>query len=121
MYNPYYSQNQQPQVSYMSTRGKDAVISFPIAPGNTIIFKDETAPYVYIKAMGYSSLDSPTLEVYKREEPQQMVQIVNEDNKLQEDIDRLFEEIEGIKKKLNAKPTTTATTVRKKGANDDTK
>ena len=106
------------------------VVNYPIAPGNTIIFKDETAPYVYIKSMGYSTLESPKLEIYKREDPivqQQSSQNTVIDNsineKLQSDIDSLYDEIEDIKKKLNSNTASTTTTnnrTRKKGAENDT-
>ena len=54
---PFYNQNQQPQVSFMSIRGKEIAINYPIAPNNTIIFRDELEPYIYVKSMGYSPLD----------------------------------------------------------------
>ena len=129
-YSYYNQQNLQPQVGFMSVRGKDMVVNYPIAPGNTIIFKDETAPYVYIKSMGYSTLESPKLEIYKREDPivqQQSSQNTVIDNsineKLQSDIDSLYDEIEDIKKKLNSNTASTTTTnnrTRKKGAENDT-
>ena len=46
---------------------------WPIAPGSSITFKDETAPYVYTKTMGFSQLDRPQFETYrliKEDEPE---------------------------------------------------
>lgn len=106
---PNYYQNQQPQVSFMSIRGKDTAINYPIAPNNTIIFKDETAPYIYVKSMGFSPLEKPMMEIYKKEELQQEgVSEVKEDNsiiqKIQTDIEGILDDIEGIKQKLNNRP-----------------
>ena len=103
----YYNQNQTPQVGFMSVRGKDIAVNYPIAPGNTIFFKDEVAPYIYVKTMGYSPLDKPTLDTYKREDmikqaPEPSKDVVIE--KLQEDISSIMDDIDGIKKKLNARP-----------------
>lgn len=109
---PFYNQNQQPQVSYMSSHGRDMVINYPIAPGNTIIFRDEAEPYVYIKTMGYSPMDKPVLEIYRREDAQDSKQSDVALDKIQEDIKGIIEEIDNINKKLNYKPR------RKDGDND---
>lgn len=48
--------------------------NYPIAPGNSVTFKDENAPYVYTKTMGFSQLDRPIFERYrlvKEEIPQE--------------------------------------------------
>lgn len=48
--------------------------NYPVAPGNSVTFKDENAPYVYTKTMGFSQLDRPIFEKYrliKEEEPPQ--------------------------------------------------
>ena len=108
---PFYNQNQQPQVSFMSIRGKDIAINYPIAPNNTIIFRDEVEPYIYVKSMGYSPLDKPVMDIYRREEPnlaQESLPIIKEDNstieKMQDDIEAIMKDVEGIKQKMNAKP-----------------
>lgn len=45
--------------------------NYPVAPGNSIVFKDENAPYIYVKTMGFSQFDSPSFEKYRlqKEEP----------------------------------------------------
>lgn len=108
---PNFYQNQQPQVSFMSIRGKDIAVNYPIAPNNTIIFKDEMAPYIYVKSMGFSPLEKPMMEIYKREEPiqtQEGTSEVKEDNstieKMQDDIQAMLCDIESIKKRLNSRP-----------------
>lgn len=109
---PYYNQNQSSQVGFMSVRGKDIAINYPIAPGNTIFFKDEIAPFIYVKTMGYSPLEKPTLDTYKREDlvtaPVPETKPIAKDNsvidKMQEDITMILEDIDGIKKRLNTRP-----------------
>lgn len=39
--------------------------NYPVAPGNSITFKDERAPYCYVKTMGFNQLDRPTFERYR--------------------------------------------------------
>lgn len=88
-YNYGYPYNQQPAMQYqqvqqtapqqiqnggfVSVRSKQEALMWPIAPGSSITFKDETAPYVYTKTMGFSQLDRPQFETYrliKEDEPE---------------------------------------------------
>ena len=39
--------------------------SYPVAYGNSVTFKDETAPYIYVKTMGFSQLDTPVFDKYR--------------------------------------------------------
>lgn len=39
--------------------------NYPVAPGNSVTFKDESAPYVYTKTMGYNQLETPRFEKYR--------------------------------------------------------
>lgn len=91
-YNPYYpmqsngyptqptqQQMQMPQVQaqaqaqmqqiqnggFVSVRNEIEARNYPVAPGNSITFKDETAPYVYTKTMGFSQLDRPIFDKYR--------------------------------------------------------
>lgn len=59
-------QNQQPQnAGFVSVRSEAEARNYPVAYGNSITFKDETAPYIYTKTMGFSQLDRPTFEKFK--------------------------------------------------------
>ena len=46
-------------------------MSYPVAPGNSVTFKNENQPYIYTKTVGFSQLDQPIFEVFKltKEEP----------------------------------------------------
>lgn len=61
-------QNQPQQIQnggFISVRSRIEAQNYPIAPGNSVTFKDETAPYVYVKTMGFSSLDRPVFEAFR--------------------------------------------------------
>lgn len=71
-FNPYYQQQmpqiqqqmpqqvQQPQIqatNFLTVPSEEIARNYPVAPGNSITFKNENAPYVYSKTMGFSQLD----------------------------------------------------------------
>ena len=126
---PQYMQTAQPNMQntqqiqnggFVSVRSKQEALMWPIAPGSSITFKDETAPYVYTKTMGFSQLDRPQFETYRliKEEPPEAPQMVTEQSKegtavkspdyaLKSDLevlitayDRLQKEIEDLKGEL---------------------
>ena len=70
--NPYAYQSQMQQQSqqiqtagFVSVRSEEEARNYPVALGNSVTFKDENAPYIYTKTMGFSQLDRPTFEKYK--------------------------------------------------------
>lgn len=76
-YNQQYNQPQQTVQSgnLISVPNESEARMYPIAPGNSVTFKDENAPFIYTKTMGFSLLDRPVFERYKRvdEAPQESV------------------------------------------------
>ena len=50
---------------FVSIRGEQEARSYPVAVGMSVTFKDETAPYIYTKTMGFSQLDTPRFEKFK--------------------------------------------------------
>lgn len=76
-YNQQYNQPQQTVQSgnLISVPNESEARMYPIAPGNSVTFKDENAPFIYTKTMGFSLLDRPVFERYKRvdEAPQENV------------------------------------------------
>lgn len=71
-FNPYMQQmNQQPQNQQIqngglvSVRSEDEARNYPVAPGNSVTFKNESAPFVYTKTMGFSQLDRPVFERFR--------------------------------------------------------
>jgi hypothetical protein len=75
MYNPYPQNYQQPMQiqdgGFVSVRNEMEARSYPVRYGNSVTFKDETAPYIYVKTMGFSQLDTPIFDKYRlvKEEP----------------------------------------------------
>lgn len=62
------AQAQQPtiqQSGFVLVQSEQEARAYPVAPGNSITFKDESQPYCYVKTMGFSQLDRPTFERYR--------------------------------------------------------
>ena len=117
---PSFQQSQQAQQiqngGFVSVHNENEARNYPIAPGNSVTFKDENAPYVYTKTQGFSQLDRPVFEKYrlvKEEEyqPQQIAQNAptsvekaeqanNIDYALKSDLRALWDEIEALKKRM---------------------
>lgn len=62
-------QMQQPQQiqqsGFVLVQSEQEARSYPVAPGNSITFKDESQPYCYVKTMGFNQLDRPVFEKYR--------------------------------------------------------
>ena len=110
-YYPYqqqYQQIQQPMQiqngGLVSVRGIEEARNYPVAPGNSVTFKDETSPYVYTKTQGFSQLDRPVFEKYRlvKEEDAPDVQTnVHEQYALQSDLELIRKEIAELRKSMN--------------------
>lgn len=121
---PQYMQTAQPNMQntqqiqnggFVSVRSKQEALMWPIAPGSSITFKDETAPYVYTKTMGFSQLDRPQFETYRliKEEPPEAPQTPTEQRKddpvgkgadyaLKSDLEVLINAYDKLQKELEA-------------------
>ena len=114
---PNYYQNfypQQPQQArsndFILVPNEETARNYPVAPGNSVNFKDENASYIYTKTMGFSQFDQPIFKKYKlieeetRNLPEKAVE-VNEAinvsiNDLKSKIEANSSEIEALKKEL---------------------
>lgn len=113
LYNYALQQTQptpQPQIQmsgFVTVQSEDEARKWGIAPGNSITFKDESAPYIYTKTMGFSQFDTPVFEKYKLvkvEEPKPLPVDNAESNELEEikkEISAIRSEIAEIKGGLN--------------------
>ena len=92
-YNPYYPQmpqmqqqmQQTPQMGQQMPQQQNGGIvrvkneaearEYPIAPGYSMTFIDDSANYCYTKSLGYSQFDKPRFEKYRlvKEEPEKTV------------------------------------------------
>lgn len=114
-----FQQSIQPQIQnggFISVRNEQEARNYPIAPGNSVTFKDENMPYVYVKTMGFSQLDRPNFEKFrlvKEEEIQaqqaaqnppvsneNLQQTNNVDYAKKDEITALWSEIDALKSKL---------------------
>lgn len=92
---------QTPQIQnggFVSVPNEEIARTYPIAPGNSITFKDENAPYIYTKTMGFSQLDRPTFEKYRlvREEERQIVSQVPEERVSRDDLQGMKDDIASL-------------------------
>lgn len=116
-YQPYYQQyqpysaNQQPQQiqngGFVSVRSAQEAFNYPVALGNSVTFKDETAPYIYVKTRGFSQLEEPIFEQFQlvkvdnSQKAAEPVQTASPEYALKVDITALQNEIDLLKKKVS--------------------
>lgn len=113
----------QPQIQnggFVSVRSEQEARNYPVAPGTSITFKDENAPYCYTKTKGFSALEEPLFEKYKlvkedasHEAPASPVEAQNiriedyvlktEFQRLMDTVDAISDEIELLQKRLDRK------------------
>lgn len=121
-YNPYYQQafnqqypqmQQQSQIAQnqqqiqtnglISVRSESEAANYPVQAGNSVTFKDETAPYIYVKTMGFSQLDRPIFDKYRLVK-EDAADLSAGDQKaefgaLQREIDALWKAVDDLKPK----------------------
>lgn len=110
MYNPYQQNFSQMQNGgFVSVRSEMEAWNYPVKYGASVNFKDETAPYIYVKTMGLSQFDTPVFEKYRlvKEDattPIKTPEITETNNvayeELRADIDALKAEIKALKEEL---------------------
>lgn len=120
-FNPFQGQNavgynQQPTQQIqngglVSVRSEDEARNYPVAPGNSVTFKNESAPFVYTKTMGFSQLDRPVFERFRLVKEEAENAPKTEDKKqdidmsvyaLKTDLAAIFGEIDAIKATVEA-------------------
>lgn len=93
---PIMPKADMPMGFFVPVANENVARNYPVGYGNTVVFKDENSPRMYVKAMGYSQLESPIFEKYVREEEKPISDDVNEkSNNLS--YDDLKAEIDGVK------------------------
>lgn len=108
MYNPYPQNYQQPMQiqdgGFVSVRNEMEARSYPVRYGNSVTFKDETAPYIYVKTMGFSQLDTPIFDKYRlvKEEPTMPNKAPETEDTYKLAFDELKGEIETLKADIKA-------------------
>lgn len=132
---PYYQQQYQqmpqqtqpqlqPQIQnngFISVPSEEVARNYPVAPGNSVTFKNENAPYVYTKTMGFSQLDRPSFEKYKlvKEDVEEVPENPNSIDELRHKIGELNVELDELRGEIDAlKEQPTKTTTRRKKDGD---
>ena len=131
-YNPYinayqpYQQQMQPQAQtlqqpqiqnggFISVRSAQEAFNYPVALGNSVTFKDETAPFIYVKTRGFSQLEEPVFEQFQlvkvenQQKSAETATITNETEQrfdinnyaLKSDLEALQSEINFLKRKFS--------------------
>ena len=102
------------QGGFVRVQSEQEARAYPVAPGNSITFIDENAPYCYTKSMDLSQLDRPKFDKYRLvkeedapERPQetpQTTQAAGGSNDtsyaLKSDLDKLWAELEAVKRRM---------------------
>lgn len=105
-------QNQQIQTPFVNVRSEAEARNFPVGFGNVVCFKDESAPYIYTKAMGFSQSDKPVFEKYRREDHE-----TKPETDYREEIDKLWGEINSLKERRNERNANVPTVSSKPNGN----
>lgn len=50
---------------FVGVRSINEAFTYPVAPGNAVTFRDETAPYIYEKTQGFSQLERPVFKKFR--------------------------------------------------------
>ena len=103
--NPMQPQNQSNIQSgnLISVHNEEEAKMYPVAPGNSVTFKDENQPYIYTKTMGFSQLDRPVFERYKlikEEQPIQAITVPEEKYALKHDLADLVSKVMDLQEEL---------------------
>ena len=128
MYYPQYQQPQQMQqatqiqAQYPATQGgfvrvrsENEARMYPVAPGNSVTFIDETGPYCYCKTVNMGQLDRPIFEKYRLVKEEDATQPVEARDKpveaqavdlsnfiIKQDFDAVKRDIDAIKQDIES-------------------
>lgn len=113
------SQMQIQNGGFISVHNIQEAFNYPVAPGNSVTFKDENSPYIYVKTKGFSQLEEPIFKKFRLIEesdtqPQESVTTTQNEQTIncadfaqKADVTALWSEIDALKKQmaeLTAKP-----------------
>lgn len=118
------------QNGFVRVQSENDARMYPVAPGNSVTFIDDNAPYCYVKTMDMSQLDRPKFEKYRlvkeddapvsrQNAPETVFTSDKGDSTyaLKSDIDAIWSEIEVLKEKAEHK--TIKPKVKKQEGDDD--
>lgn len=105
------SQMQIQNGGFVSVHSIQEAFNYPVAPGNSVTFKDENSPYIYVKTKGFSQLEEPIFKKFRLIEendtqPEESTTTATEqaanyaDFAKQTDVTALWSEIDALKKQI---------------------
>lgn len=103
----------QPQAGgFVRVQNENAARMYPVAPGSSVTFIDDNAPYCYVKTMGASQLETPTFVRYRlvREEDPPAQPVAVPAYATRADIDALRNDMTLLKAQIDAVAFQPATT-----------
>lgn len=120
------------QGGFVRVQSENEARMYPVAPGNSVTFIDETAPYCYTKTMDMSQLDRPKFEKYRlvKEEDAPVSHqsgasasngstAQNVAYAQKSDLDAIWNELDALKAKLEQASKKTPVKVKKQEVDDD--
>lgn len=114
---------------FVSVRNIEEAFNWPVAPGNSITFKDENSPYIYTKTKGFSQLEAPIFERFRlvKEEdtkaqassPAESTEKPDFGSEYKEQIDLLWGEVNALKNQIDGLKPRPKKTVKKEAEPDE--
>ena len=118
---PQQSSGQNMQIQnggYVTVRNEEQARNYPVAPGSSLTFLNETEPYCYKKTMSFSPLDHPIFERYRivKEEIAEAAPPAEKspDPEWRAEIDSIYAMIDKLEEELKVIKTKNRPTPRKK-------
>ena len=106
LYQPQQMAQPQQASGFVSVRSEAEARNYPVAFGNSVTMKDENAPYIYTKTMGFSQLDRPIFDKYKLIKEEESIETIippeKTDSRLEDikaEIGRLWKAVDDLKQK----------------------
>lgn len=104
---PQQVQQAQPsQSGFVRVQNENEARMYPVAPGNSVVFVDESRPYCYTKTVDQSQLDRPKFERYrlvKEEDTPNIQPTLIVEYAAKTDLEPIWNEINALKDKLAPK------------------
>lgn len=90
----------QQSCGFVTVRSIEEAYNWPVAPGNSVMFKDETKPFIYTKTRGFSPFENPVFEQFRLEKVDTAPNRPTEPTETDKQINLLWSELNAIKAKL---------------------
>lgn len=92
---PYYQNYPQQNSVFVRVRDENEMLNYPVAPGCSVLFIDESISHLWVKTAGLSQFDRPSVEKYKltKENAERQTEYATK-----EDLENLKKELMGVDK-----------------------